>query len=71
MGGSLRLLLENPGAWYSVSLSEVTGNNENKKTTSILTPAKSRGLKIQTKIEGERLYVPTVEGTGAESSGPA
>ncbi|MFP5230800.1 MAG: hypothetical protein ACLGXA_24550 [Acidobacteriota bacterium] len=57
-----RALEQHPGQWVSVPVAEVTGNTKNRKTTSVLSAAAHRGVKVQTQIEGERLYVRVVEG---------
>jgi len=64
------LLKASPSVWHSVPLAEVTGPTENRKTTSVLMAAKTRGLRVQVQIEGDRLYVRSIQGVRQESAGP-
>jgi hypothetical protein len=55
-------LAEHPGVWVSLPLDEVNGDTQNRKTSLILSAAATRGVKVQTSVQGGRVYVRVVEG---------
>ena len=57
-----RALRDHPGQWVSLPVNEVSGNTKNQKTTRVLTAAGVRGVRVQTQIEEERMYVRVIEG---------
>jgi hypothetical protein len=49
-------LVAGPGTWVSLPLDEVAGADHKTKGSAIHTAAKNRGFKVQTTIQGGRIY---------------
>jgi hypothetical protein len=45
------------GNWVSVPLDEVSGETVKTKQSVVLNAAKNRGLRVQTTVQKERIYV--------------
>lgn len=64
-----RILPSNPGSWFQIDPSEVTGMDIGDKQTALGQAAKQRGLRVQTTVQQGSIYVRlTDEGTGAHEN---
>jgi len=46
-----------PGQWVRVSLTEITGGTRHKKQLAIQQAAKQAGIRVQTRLATDHLYV--------------
>ena len=51
------LLQQHPGEWVRMDLIDVAGGTPNIKQSRLMTACYLRGLKVQTTVEGEYIYV--------------
>ena len=57
----IQKLLENPQTWLAVRAEDVAGKNNSAKQIASHQAARNRGLRVQTTVQGEDVFVRLIE----------